>query len=74
MTEEGVTIPTNQIPPLPVIIRPGPHILTVKDISAAFEGGVIALMGRRLAQETVSPGGWLRFSLLWACYYSRQLC
>jgi hypothetical protein len=77
ITAAGVTIPSDQIPPLPLIIHPGPHSLGVDPPALAgassldgatspvmFEGG-IKLLGADTPQHQVRPGDWLRFSLLW---------
>ncbi|MCB9078784.1 MAG: hypothetical protein H6631_14375 [Anaerolineaceae bacterium] len=64
VTEDGVTIPSDMIPPLPVVIHPAARSGDVEPLTAAFENGV-TLMGRSLAQASLSPGDWLRFSLIW---------
>ncbi|MDX1524157.1 MAG: hypothetical protein R3264_21180, partial [Anaerolineae bacterium] len=68
ITEEGVTIPPDQIPPLPVTIHPAPRPVTGDEFaltSPPLFDGIITLTGRKLAQDRVSVGGWLRFSLTW---------
>jgi hypothetical protein len=66
ITEEGVTIPTDQIPPLPVVIHPNPRSLTIEPLStSSLFGNAISLLGGELAQQQVSAGDWLRFSLVW---------
>ncbi len=67
ITEAGITIPTEQIPPLPVVIHPAPRSLeTGQTLSPPpLFGNVLSLLGRQLAQERVSAGDWLRFSLVW---------
>ncbi len=65
ITAEGVTIPTNQIPPLPVTIHPALHGRAVATATAFRFGGVIDLLGTQIVQEGVSAGDWLRFSLTW---------
>ncbi len=66
ITEEGVPIPANQIPPLPVVIHSQPdHMLSTSLPKPAVFGEAIALTGVDLPQTTVSAGDWLRFNLIW---------
>ncbi|MCB0210387.1 MAG: hypothetical protein KDJ52_13705 [Anaerolineae bacterium] len=64
VTEEGVTIPSEMIPPLPVTIHPAARSGDVEPLAATFENGV-TLIGRSLPQTSLSPGDWLRFALIW---------
>jgi len=67
VTDEGVTIPTDQIPPLPVIIQPQLDMAAVDElqpVSATFGNGII-LTGLDLAGAQLEPGDWLRFALVW---------
>ena len=64
VTEEGVTIPSEMIPPLLVVIHPATRSGAVEPLEATFENGV-SLIGRGLPQTALSPGDWLRFSLIW---------
>jgi hypothetical protein len=66
VTEDGVTIPTDQIPPLPVVIHPRPRPRTIDEFpTPPLFGDAITLLGRDLAQEQMAAGDWLRFSLVW---------
>jgi hypothetical protein len=66
ITEEGVTIPTDQIPPLPVVIHPRSRPLTLDEFpTPPLFANTIPLLGRELAQEQIAAGDWLRFSLVW---------
>jgi len=67
ITDEGVTIPSNQIPPLPVIIQPAPRSSTLDNAktSLAIFGDTIRLLDAKLAESEVGAGDWLRFSLVW---------
>lgn len=66
MTEEGVTIPPDQLPPLPLVIQPPP---LPADPPLATEpvtfGESLQLLGHQVEQTTLSPGDWLRFTLFW---------
>lgn len=67
MTGEGVTIPSDQIPPLPVVIHPQPDPALMEGLAsqpALFNQG-ITLQGVTLASEQLVPGDWLRFALVW---------
>jgi hypothetical protein len=67
VTGEGVTIPSDQIPPLPVIIHPQPDPAMIEGAvsrPALFNGG-ISLQGVNLASDQLAPGDWLRFALIW---------
>ena len=64
VTEDGVTIPSEMIPPLPVVIHPAARSGDVEPLTATFENG-LTLVGRSLPQMSLSPGDWLRFSLIW---------
>lgn len=59
ITEDGVTIPTAQIPPLPVTIHPM-ALETDADVQATFGGQIQYLGGDILLQNE-----WLRFTLMW---------
>jgi hypothetical protein len=68
ITGDGVTIPTDQIPPLPVIIHPHPRLIPTTDSTTTpppLFADTIQLVGSHLAQEQVTAGDWLRFSLVW---------
>lgn len=64
ITDDGVTIPTNQIPPLPVDIHPGPYPVTADAVNARF-GDTINLRGGTIPRKQVQAGDWLRFWLVW---------
>jgi hypothetical protein len=67
VTGEGVTIPSNMVPPLPVINHPADRSISTDDPASApvrFDESV-ALIGSRLVQDRVVAGDWLRFSLVW---------
>jgi hypothetical protein len=67
ITDDGVTIPTDQIPPLPLVIHPYLDIEAAQDstsLSASFENG-INLTGVQVATDQLAAGDWLRFSLIW---------
>jgi hypothetical protein len=65
VTGEGVTIPTNQIPPLPVVIHPAPRQLDNLIGPSTLFDNTIHLLGGSVTQNKVSPGDWLRFGLVW---------
>jgi hypothetical protein len=66
VTAEGVTIPSDQIPPLPVVIHPDPRSLATESLPEPTQfTQAIRLHGADLGQTQVAPGDWLRFSLLW---------
>ncbi|MBE7549773.1 MAG: hypothetical protein HS126_01675 [Anaerolineales bacterium] len=66
ITAEGVTIPTDQIPPLPVIIHPAPlPTISTNQSDQPVWGRAIRLVGSQLAQTEAAPGDWLRFTLVW---------
>ncbi|MBE7470273.1 MAG: hypothetical protein DPW09_13145 [Anaerolineae bacterium] len=65
VTAEGVTIPTNQIPPLPLVIQPVPPTGYTAEPDGATFGETIRLVGKQLSQSQVAAGDWLRFSLIW---------
>lgn len=65
VTEAGVTIPTAQIPPLPVTLHPpAPPFAPVSPPLAVFAGN-LQLLDTHLARERLAAGDWLRFSLVW---------
>ncbi len=64
ITEDGVTIPTDQIPPLPVTVHPIQRPIDSSGALAKF-GDTITLLGGEIVQEKVLAGDWLRFSLKW---------
>lgn len=67
ITAEGVTIPTQQIPPLPVVVHPAPRALPPNNALAGpvTLANAVTLMGASLPRSPASPGDWLRFSLVW---------
>ncbi|MBN1991156.1 MAG: hypothetical protein JW953_00520 [Anaerolineae bacterium] len=66
VTDTGVTIPTDQIPPLPVVIHPGPHAMAIHELAGPpVFGRAVSLLGHQLTQQQVGAGDWLRFSLVW---------
>jgi hypothetical protein len=65
LTDEGVTIPMDRIPPLPLVIHPGPRRQDIPAAPVALFGDMVKLLGGTLAQEPVRAGDWLRFSLVW---------
>jgi hypothetical protein len=66
VTAEGVTIPTEQIPPLPAVIHPAAMQTPVKSqANQPVWNGVIHLVRSQLAQTETLAGGWLRFTLIW---------
>jgi hypothetical protein len=67
VTDDGVSIPSETVPPLPVNIQPASRTLSAVDLystPARFDGS-LSLLGRQLGQDRVSAGDWLRFSLVW---------
>jgi hypothetical protein len=67
VTDEGVMIPTDQIPPLPVTIQPQLDTAAMEafqPVSAAFANGIV-ITGLDLADTELEPGDWLRFALVW---------
>jgi hypothetical protein len=66
ITEEGVTIPTNKIPPLPVVIHPQPQSLSGEPLAEPVVfGNAITLLATQSVQSELSAGDWLRFDLVW---------
>lgn len=66
ITAEGVPIPTDQIPPLPVVIHPSRLPTTsTNQTGQSVWGQAIRLVGSQWAQTEVAPGDWLRFTLVW---------
>lgn len=65
VTDEGVTIPTNQIPPLPLLVHPTPPTGYAAEPDGPVFGETIRLVGKGLNQPEVAAGDWLRFRLLW---------
>lgn len=66
VTAEGVTIPTDQIPPLPVVIHPSRLPATsINQSDQPVWGQAIRLVDSQLAQTEAAPGDWLRFTLSW---------
>jgi hypothetical protein len=66
VTEDGVTIPTDQIPPLPVVIHPAPRSPTTNPFpTPPLFGDTISLLARELPKQPVAASDWLRFSLVW---------
>jgi hypothetical protein len=68
VTDEGVLIPADQIPPLPVVVHPPARLpeTAAENVQplAVFDTS-ITLLGAELKQDHASAGDWLRFSLLW---------
>ncbi|MDM8518691.1 hypothetical protein QUF64_01485 [Anaerolineales bacterium HSG6] len=68
MTEEGVTIPPDQLPVLPITIHPRPVDSPTEPPVAQFatpDGVTINLLDSHLNQTSLTAGGWLGFSLTW---------
>jgi hypothetical protein len=65
VNDQGSVIDTNQLPALPVIIRPMPVSLPVEAAPLATFAGGIELVGAHLPEGDIIPGSWLRFSLIW---------
>ncbi len=65
ITAEGVAIPADQIPPLPVVVHPRPVPSFEGDNPLALFNDAIRLVAADLTQASLSPGGWLRFRLVW---------
>ncbi len=67
VTEEGVTIPTEQIPPLLLTIHPNPANSVSVDSAQPIAqfAAAVSLLDSNIAQASVLPGDWLRFSLVW---------
>jgi hypothetical protein len=65
MTGEGVTIPADQLPLLPVIIHSAPRPFSVGNSPTAIFGEEIKLLGAGLLQAEAQAGDWLRFALVW---------
>lgn len=66
VTAEGVTIPTDQIPPLPVVIHPAPlPAASANQSGQPVWGQAVRLVGHQLAQTELAAGDWLRFTLVW---------
>jgi hypothetical protein len=65
VTAEGVTIPTNQIPPLPLVIHSAPAMGYTAEPDGAVFGEALRLVGKQLNQSQVAAGDWLRFRLIW---------
>jgi hypothetical protein len=67
ITAEGVTIPVDRIPPLPLVIHPAPTAWPAAQTlepPPIFEEAM-TLLGGQVAQDEVTAGDWLRFSLVW---------
>jgi hypothetical protein len=64
MTGEGVPIPPDQLPPLPLVIHPPEVITPSAPAVAIFENG-IQLLTAGVSQSPVQSGDWLRFNLTW---------
>jgi hypothetical protein len=67
ITAEGVTIPVDRIPPLPLVIHPAPPAWPAAQTlePPPVFGEMVALLGARIARDEVAAGDWLRFTLLW---------
>jgi len=64
MTGEGVPLPPDQLPPLPLVIYP-PEIATPSTpVVAVFDDGA-QLLAAEAPPSSVRPGDWLRFGLTW---------
>jgi hypothetical protein len=64
ITGDGVPIPPEQVPPLPLIIQPASPPSSNALPLAEF-GGRIQLLAGEVASQEVAAGDWLRFTLLW---------
>ncbi|RME75111.1 MAG: hypothetical protein D6784_08595 [Chloroflexi bacterium] len=63
MTDEGVPLPPNQLPPVPLLIHP-PQGAVPAVPAVLFENGV-QLRAEEPVDVVLQPGGWLRFDLTW---------
>lgn len=63
---QGVTIPTDQIPPLRVVIHPPAGDFRPQADPPAVFGEGISLVGVDVPAQPVQPGQWLKFSMTWA--------
>lgn len=64
MTGEGVPIPPDQLPPLPVTIHP-PEVPESVAADGVTFGQTIRLLESGVAQRELRPGEWLRLNLTW---------
>jgi hypothetical protein len=65
MTDEGVPIPPDQIPPVPVIIHPAAASLPQAAEPVALFGEAISLLAGEVKPENIAAGDWLRVTLTW---------
>jgi len=66
VTEDGVTIPIDRVPPLPIVIHPQPLPMSGQPLTEpAVFGKTIMLLGAEVPQSDLSAGDWLRFNLVW---------
>jgi len=68
ITADGVKIPPDKVPPLPLTIQPTPVISQNKSPLAEFQlpdKSLIHLNNATLQQPQLTPGDWLRFTLTW---------
>jgi len=65
LTGEGVPIPADRIPPLPVVIQPATPVITATAPALAEFANGLTLRSVAVAQPQAQPGDWLRFSLVW---------
>jgi hypothetical protein len=70
VTAAGVTLPSDQLPPLPLVIQPGPAPAGWQtQVTPPRLDGKIRMVGRQLDQTDVAAGDWLRFTLVWQAEY-----
>lgn len=68
ITEAGVTIPADQLSPLPLVIHPArlPFLPELEPANQSVLDQAIRFLGSKLSQvEAVKAGDWLRFTLFW---------
>jgi hypothetical protein len=68
VTEAGVTIPPDELPPLSLLIYPARFPLPLGDASTQkpILGGTVRFLGGQLIETgAVKAGDWLRFTLFW---------
>lgn len=63
LTGEGVPVPPDQLPPLPLVIHP-PEVSPPSAPTAVFGDGV-QLLAAEVSQALIQPGDWLRFKVTW---------
>jgi hypothetical protein len=68
VTDAGVTIPPDQLPPLPLVIHPA-RLSPLPELEPANQpvlGQAVRFLGSKVSQvESVKAGDWLRFTLFW---------